>query len=78
MPASLVERTGEAILLVHIPGLIDALLPREPLCFKDKLGLGGGARAILLCLEGRWKLLPSTQTRRSWARGSQFAARSAS
>jgi hypothetical protein len=51
MPARLVERTGEAVLLIHIPGLVDALLPREPPRLEDKLGLGGRARAVLLRLE---------------------------
>jgi hypothetical protein len=51
MPARLVERAGEPVVFIQIPRPVNPLLPRQPLCREDMLGLGSGAGLILLGLD---------------------------
>uniref|UniRef100_J3M3H3 Uncharacterized protein n=1 Tax=Oryza brachyantha TaxID=4533 RepID=J3M3H3_ORYBR len=51
MPARLVERAGEhVVVVIHAARLVNPLLPSESLRRKDVLGLGGWARSVLLRL----------------------------
>ena len=51
MPARLVERVGEPIVVIQNPRLADPLFPREPPGRKDIRCLGGGDRAVVLGLQ---------------------------